>query len=67
MSIWRVHIATWVPKATDTHSEYVTLIAFPLQQWLHERASVLHYFSLLFALVILPSLYQVQQQTNRAK
>jgi len=26
-----------------THSEYVTLIAFPLQQWLHERASVLLY------------------------
>ena len=26
-----------------THSEYVILIAFPLQQWLHERASVLRY------------------------
>ena len=28
-------------KATDTHSEYVILIAFTRQQWLHERASVL--------------------------
>jgi len=28
-------------NATDTHSEYVTLIAFPLQKWLNERASVL--------------------------
>jgi len=27
-----------VPKATNTHSEYITLIAFPLQQWLHESA-----------------------------
>jgi len=27
-----------IPKATDTHSEYVTLISFPLQQSLHERA-----------------------------
>ena len=30
--------ACCITKATDTHSEYVTLIAFPLQQWLHERA-----------------------------
>ena len=43
MTIWRMRmrIACWIPKATDTHSEYVTLIAFPLQQWLHERTSVL--------------------------
>jgi len=32
-----------MPKATNTHSEYVILIAFPRQQWLHERASVLRY------------------------
>jgi hypothetical protein len=30
-------------KATNTHSEYVIRIAFPLQQWLHERASMLRY------------------------
>jgi hypothetical protein len=29
-------------KATETHSEYVVLIAFPWQQWLSERASMLH-------------------------
>jgi len=28
-------------NATNTHSEYVTLIAFPLEQWLHGRASVI--------------------------
>ena len=28
----RMRIACWIPKATDTHSEYVILIAFPLQQ-----------------------------------
>jgi hypothetical protein len=28
---------------TNTHLEYVILIAFPLQQWLHERASLLRY------------------------
>jgi hypothetical protein len=31
MTIWRMRIACWIPKATDTHSEYVILIAFPLQ------------------------------------
>jgi hypothetical protein len=41
MTIWCMRIACWVPKATNTHSEYVILIAFPLQQWLHKRASLL--------------------------
>ena len=34
--IRRMRIACWIPKATDTHSEYAILIAFRLQQWLHE-------------------------------
>ena len=38
-----MHIACWITKTTNTHSEYVMLIAFPLQQWLHERASILRY------------------------
>ena len=32
-----------IPKATNTHSEYVILIAFPLQQWLHKHAALLGY------------------------
>ena len=40
---WRMRIACWIPKATNTDSEYVIFIAFPLQQWLHEHASVLCY------------------------
>jgi hypothetical protein len=43
MAIWRMRIARWITKAPDTHSEYVTLTAFPLQQRLQERASVLRY------------------------
>ena len=39
----RMRFACWISKATDTHSEYVILIAFVLQQWLHERISVLGY------------------------
>jgi len=38
-----MRIAVWIPKAANTYSEHVILIAFPLQQWLHERASVLRY------------------------
>jgi hypothetical protein len=38
-----MRIACWLPKATNTLSEYVMLIAFPLQQWLYEPAPLLHY------------------------
>jgi hypothetical protein len=39
--IRRMRFALWITKATDTHSECVILIAFPRQQWLRERVSVL--------------------------
>ena len=38
-----MRFAFWIPKATDTHSEYVTFTAFPLQQLLHESAWVLRH------------------------
>jgi hypothetical protein len=41
--VWLIRIACWIPKATNEPSDYVILIAFPLQQLLHERASVLCY------------------------
>jgi hypothetical protein len=34
MTIWRMRIACWIPKARYTHLEYVILIAFARQQWL---------------------------------
>jgi len=43
MTIWRIRITCRIPKATNTHSQYVIHIAFPPQQWLHERASLLRY------------------------
>ena len=43
MTMWRLRIACWMPLATNTYSEYVILIAFPQQQWLQERASILRY------------------------
>jgi hypothetical protein len=42
-TIWRIRITCWITKATDTHSEYVILIAFPRKQWLCERPSMLSY------------------------
>jgi len=54
MKIWRVGIGCWIPTSTNANSEYVIVIAFPLQQWLHKRDSMLRYtyiaFLFLFAL-----------------
>jgi hypothetical protein len=36
----RMRFACCVTKATDTHSEYLTLIALPVQQWLREVPSM---------------------------
>jgi len=52
MSVWRMRIACGIPKATNTHSEYVIRIDFPLQQWLHEGASVLR--NMYFACLVYP-------------
>jgi len=40
MTIWRMRIACWIPKATNTNSQHVILIALPLRQRLHERPSI---------------------------
>ena len=41
--IQHIGFACWITKATDTHPEYVILIASPWQQWLYEWASMLLY------------------------
>ena len=38
MTIWCLRIVRWVPKAKNTNSGYVILIAFPLQNYLYESA-----------------------------
>jgi len=43
MATWRMRFISWKPKSTNTRSEYVTLVAFLLQQWLHKRASMLRH------------------------
>jgi len=39
VTIWRMRIGCWIPKATNTHSGWVILIAFPLYMLLHTRRS----------------------------
>jgi hypothetical protein len=41
MTIWRMRITCWIPKDINTLSQCVIIIAFPKQQWLQERASML--------------------------
>jgi len=36
-----MRFACWITKTTDTHSEYVILIAFPQQRWFRWLASML--------------------------
>jgi hypothetical protein len=43
MTIWRMRNACWISKAKIIRTVCVSLIAFPLQQWLHEGASMLRY------------------------
>jgi hypothetical protein len=42
-TVWRMRIICWIPDSTNTHSEYVILIAIPQHQWLHERVLMFHY------------------------
>jgi hypothetical protein len=52
-----VFCACWISKTTKTHPEYVILIAFPRQQWLNKRSSILrhtHIVCLLVYLFLLP-------------
>ena len=54
MTIQRLRIACWIRKATNTLSEYVMLIAFPQQWWLHERAPVLPF--VFYGIAFIPKL-----------
>ena len=62
MKIWRMRIACWVPKPTNTRSEYALLIDFPLQHSWHEISSLL---TLILTLpVLLKLIFNKQQMTS---
>ena len=56
MTIWRMRVSRWIPMTTNTLSEYAIVIAFLLQQWLHERASMLRhtYIACLVSIILAP-------------
>jgi len=54
--------ACCMTKATCTHSEYVKLIAFPRQQWIRERATMLTYTYT--AYLVTPDFPQVWRSAN---
>jgi hypothetical protein len=49
LTIRPMRIADWI----QTHTEYVTFIAFPLQQWFHEHVCVTLYLHCLPRYLIL--------------
>jgi hypothetical protein len=55
----RMRYTCWIKKATDTHSEYVILIAFPKQQWLRERVLLLHCPYIAYLVIIHYSIMQI--------
>jgi len=63
--IRHMRFACWITKATNTHSEYVILIAFPLQQWFGERASLLR--SSAHCLSVPPNLVMIYDCHNQQR
>ena len=65
MTIQRMRFACWITTAANTHSEYVIHIGFPLQQLLHERASMLCYTFIAFRVVRMLCLYGLLGRTSQ--
>ena len=55
MTTWLMRIACWIPKATNTHLQYIILFAFPLQQLLHESAFMLRYAYISYLVIMKPA------------
>jgi len=55
MKMWHMRNSCWIIKIISTHSEYVILITFPVQQCLYQRRWILglyvYYRSILMFLV----------------
>ena len=65
MTIWSIRIGCWIPKATNASSEYIKLIAFPLQIWISEFASLLCYMYIACLVINLSCLPEQGSVTNR--
>ena len=67
-TVQRMRIACWITKTTNTHSEYVIITVFLLQQWLRESASILrlyiHCKSCLRYVVVLVKIREVRAKCH---
>ena len=54
-----MQFACWKTSTTDTHSEYVVLIAFPHKQWLRESAAMLQNTYIACLLNIRKAMFQI--------
>jgi len=52
MTLWRMRIASWILNTTNT--QYVIIVAFTLQQCLHETTSILRYTYCTLAVLFQP-------------
>jgi len=49
------------------HTQYAIIIAFPLQQWLHERASMFRYMYIGCLLYLQPAFFVSTKQFKRSE
>ena len=64
MTTWCMRIECWMPKATNTPSECVIIITFPLQQWSHKRVFVLRYTYIVYFIFPFLLPYAVWTETS---
>jgi len=66
MAIWRMRIAYWIAKDTNTHSQHVIRITFPLQQWVRERVTMLRctYFACLVINFVNSNFYRARDLSS---
>jgi hypothetical protein len=67
VAVWRMRIARGIPKAKSTLSEYVILIYFTLQQWMHGLSFVLRctYIACLVSRVFYALKYSLITESSR--
>ena len=66
-TIRRMSVPCCIIKAADIHSQYVIFIAFPLQQWLHERASMLrHTYTVCLVVIMFTRTVRLSSHEHRS-
>ena len=63
MTVWHMCIAFWIPKATNTHSEYLIFIAFPCN---NGCTNMPHYY-IIHTLPVLLSFYSTHTISSQRR